>query len=183
MGIIFAVSSIFMMIAFGIGDGMIPIISYNYGAKNPERIRETIFSAMIVAIGISIVIFLLMGFFPAAIAGFFVGRSSPIIEPAATALRLFAVSVPFYSFQIIGSRYLQAINCAKSAILSVILRQLVIFIPVIYLLTAEFGALGVWLAFPATDLAAAVITGIMIKVRSNGLKLTDESIILKQKRA
>ena len=179
MGIIFAVSTVFMMLTFGVGDGMIPIISFNLGAGKPERMRSTFKLAVAVVEAVSLLLLLLIELFPHLIAGLFLGKDSPIMPAAVTALRIFALSIPFYSFQIIGSRYLQAVHKPGQSTLSVMLRQLLFFIPAVFLLSSLFGTAGIWAAFPVTDCISALITYLLIRGVDIRLPIKGDSIILK----
>jgi Na+-driven multidrug efflux pump len=183
MGIVFAVSTIFMMTAFGIGDGMIPIVSFNLGAGNPDRMKQILRIAAISIEVLSLTLLLIIELIPAQIAGFFVGNSPEITAAAVTALRIFAISIPLYSFQIIGSRYLQAAHKPGKASLSVFLRQLIIFIPAVLALSALLGTNGIWIAFPITDLIAAAITWLLIHNQNQCMLEEDGNIMLEKKRA
>jgi len=163
MGIVFAVNMICLLVALGIGDGMQPIISFNHGAKATHRVNKTLIYAIFFVEIIAVLVLILVEVFPNIISGFFVNNNPDLSAVAVIALRIFAISIPFFSFQIIGVRYFQAIHQRRLATISAILRQLVIFIPAIYLMGKLFGLNGIWISFPISDFFAAMITVFMIK--------------------
>ena len=84
---------------------------------------------------------------------------------------VFAVT-PIAAVQIIGAAYFQAIGKAIPALLLTLTRQGFIFIPLLYILPQFFGELGIWMAFPISDVSATIITAIFLKRELNKLPST-----------
>ena len=160
MGIVFALISLFVMIAFGINGGVQPIVGYNYGAKQFIRVRQ----AAIFAIGAATVAFTL-GFavvqlFPRPLVLLFAGSSVELADMSTAALRRVLACMPLIGFQIVSSGYFQAVGKPKHAMLLSLSRQVLFLIPLLYILPVFAGLDGIWFAPAAADLLAAVVTAV-----------------------
>ncbi len=158
MGIIFSVNVIFMMTALGTGDGMQPIVSFNFGAKRPERSHKTLLYAMGMVGLTGIIGLIVLELFPNLIIGIFIDKNENIIHITRLALRIFALSIPFYMIQIVATRYFQALHKKKIAVFFAILRPVLLFVPIVYILNELFGLNGVWSSFVISDSLAVIIT-------------------------
>jgi putative MATE family efflux protein len=170
MGIVNRVTMLMLMPIFGISQGAQPIIGYNYGAQQYDRVFEAVKKAIYAASGISLVGFLLVQVFPYQIVGLF--NSNPqLIELGSRGLRIMLSMLPIIGFQVIAAQYFQAVGKAKYALLFTMSRQVLILIPMILLLPTIFGLTGIWLAGPAADVAAAVLTGAFLYWELRTLKV------------
>jgi Na+-driven multidrug efflux pump len=170
MGIVNRVTMLMLMPIFGISQGAQPIIGYNYGAQQYDRVFEAVKKAIYAASGISLVGFLLVQVFPYQIVGLF--NSNPqLIELGSRGLRIMLSMLPIIGFQVIAAQYFQAVGKAKYALLFTMSRQVLILIPMILLLPNFFGLTGIWLAGPAADVAAAVLTGAFLYWELRTLKV------------
>lgn len=167
MGIIYGVNIIFLMTAFGIGDGMQPIISFNYGAKKSDRTNKTLLYALGIGESLAILAIVIIELFPLQIAHIFIGNDAELTKIIEPALKIFALSIPFYMVQIIATRYFQAIHKQKLATFMALLRPLILFIPIVYLLNWFFGLNGIWFSFVVSDSIAALISFIFLKKSFN----------------
>ncbi|MGQ1784633.1 MATE family efflux transporter [Saccharicrinis sp. GN24d3] len=158
MGIIFSVNVVFMMIALGTGDGMQPIVSFNFGAKRPERSRKTLFYSMGLVGLTGIIGLIVLELFPNLIIGIFIDGNENVINVARIALRIFALSIPFYMVQIVATRYFQALHKKKIAVFFAILRPVLLFIPILYSLNWLWGLNGIWISFVISDSLASLIS-------------------------
>jgi putative MATE family efflux protein len=165
MGILFGVNVFFMMIALGTGDGMQPIVSFNFGAKLYHRSSKTLEFALKIVSAVAILGVLLLELFPTQIASLFIDSSDNhnVINITKLALQIFAISIPFYSVQIIVTRYFQALQKNKVATFLALLRPIVLFVPIAYLLNSCYGLIGIWMAFPLSDGLSALISLILVK--------------------
>ncbi|WP_299778938.1 MATE family efflux transporter [uncultured Formosa sp.] len=163
MGIIFGVNVFFMMTALGIGDGIQPIISFNLGAKKHLQNYKTLLYTMIIVASIGILGVILLELLPNKIISIFINKNEEIRSLAKTALRIFALSIPFYMVQIIATRYFQALHKNRIAIFFALLRPILLFIPIAYTLNWMFGLNGVWTSFVVTDSLAALVSIVFIK--------------------
>lgn len=163
MGIIFGVNVFFLMTALGIGDGIQPIISFNLGAKQHLRNYKTLRYTMTIVGAIGVLGVIILEIFPNLITSGFINKNENITNLAQTALRIFALSIPFYMLQIIATRYFQALHKKKIAIFFALLRPVLLFIPIAYSLSWMFGINGIWTSFVVSDCLSALISLFFIK--------------------
>ncbi len=162
LGVVFSIGSIVRMFSFGMAAGMQPIVGYNYGAKLSNRVRDTFFYASLSGFLITLLIVLAIWFFVKPISGLFSKGDDELIRLSSHALRIFLIMSPFATIHILGTRFFQSIGKGGYAIFLGLLRQMVIFIPALYMLSFFFDLEGVWLSGPFTDIAALAITGTLI---------------------
>ena len=142
--------------ALGIVQGMIPLIGYNYGAKDYGRIRKILKVSAVWAVSISLVVGALTYIFTAELFELFM-PGSPLIDDAVIAYWIADISIPVIAFQIIGSAFMQALGKARASFILALLRQFAI-IPVLAVIPYFWGLMGVWAAFPVADTITTVIT-------------------------
>ena len=142
----------------GVTQGFLPIAGYNYGAHKYTRVRESINKAIKYAGLLALVIFALIMTFPEAIVSVFT-QDEIILSETPSAMRWVFAAIPIIAIQLIGSAYFQAIGKATPALLLTLTRQGFFFIPLILILPAYFGELGVWISFPIADFLSTVVTG------------------------
>lgn len=145
----------------GVTQGFLPIAGYNYGAKQPERVRETINKAILYASILALVVFSLIMVFPQEIVSVFTNDKN-ILKETPIAMRWVFAAVPIIALQLIGSAYFQAIGKAMPAFLLTLTRQGFFFIPLILILPKYFGILGVWISFPLADVISTIVTGFFL---------------------
>lgn len=155
-GVYFKLQSFIFMPIFGMNNGMVPIVAYNYGARKRERIIHTVKLAIKYAIGMMLIGFLIFQFLPDKLLLMF-NASQDMIAIGVPALRLISISFLLAGFNIICSSVFQAMgNGVYSLIISVV-RQLVLLVPVAYVLS-QMGVLNrIWLAFPIAEVGAALL--------------------------
>lgn len=163
MGIIFSVNIIFLMTALGTGDGMQPLISFNVGAKRPDRNKKTVLYAAGIVSLTGLFGLILIELFPDLIINLFIKDNEEITRIAKTALRIFAISIPFYMVQIVLTRYFQALQSNKIATFLALLRSILLFVPIVYCLNGIWGLNGIWISFVVSDVIATFISFILIK--------------------
>jgi len=161
MGIINRVSLLMLMPLFGIGQGMAPIVGYNYGARNYGRVKETVKKAAFVATAVSATGFILIEGLDTYIIRLFTSEPE-LIRLGAAGLRLYLLMLPIIGFQIIGSMFFQAIGKPVQSLLLSMSRQILILIPLLFILPRFIGLDGVWLAGPAADLGSTALTGVLL---------------------
>jgi len=163
MGIIFGINVFFMMTALGTGDGMQPVVSYNFGAKHYDRALKTFKYAIIVVSLVAFFGVVILELFPSQLIAVFIDDDDNIEKITKIAIRIFALSIPFYMVQIVMTRYFQALQQNKIATISALLRP-VLFVPIAYALNAFYGLIGIWIAFVVSDFIAALISFIFLKI-------------------
>jgi putative MATE family efflux protein len=156
-GIINALGNLFVMIAIGVNQGMQPIAGYNYGAGNFGRAIRTHRLAVGAAVGITTCGFLLGELFPKMVASAFT-TDAELISQAVRGMRLSFLMFPVVGFQMVTSSFFQSIGKARISILLSLSRQLLFLIPFLIVLPLFWGLNGAWLAGPASDLSATIVT-------------------------
>jgi Na+-driven multidrug efflux pump len=142
---------------YGITQGFLPIAGFNYGAEHYKRVRETIMTAIKYGILLAAIVFIFLMLFPDAITRLFT-QDPNVLEETPPAMRWVFAATPIIGIQLIGAAYFQAIGKAVPALLLTLARQGFLFIPLILILPKFYGELGVWMAFPISDVLATLVT-------------------------
>jgi len=166
VGAIGIINSAAMMIVFcviAINMAAQPIVGFNYGAKQFQRVKNTLKIAIIAATAITTAGFAAAQMFPDAIIGLF-NRSDPrLLEIGVRGMRILLAAFPVVGFQVVSSNFFQAIGKARMAMLLNMLRQVILLIPLLLLLPLVLKIDGVWLSGPVADVSAAAITALAIR--------------------
>ncbi len=149
-GAYYKLQSFIFMPVFGLNNGMVPIIAYNYGAKKPDRMKKTITLAIIYAMSIMLIGLLAFTFIPHILLGFF-NTSTTLGVPA---FRAISLSFIFAGFCIITGSVLQAVGNGFLSMCTSIVRQLVVLLPAAYLLSLTGNVNLVWFSFPIAEIAS-----------------------------
>ncbi|MGI8316496.1 MATE family efflux transporter [Halobacillus mangrovi] len=160
-GIVQKLSMFTIMPMIGVLQGMQPIIGYNYGAKQYDRLKETILLGMKVVTIISAGIFILMMAFPEGLMQIFTGDEATI-ETGAHAMRIMFALAILIGAQVVSGGLYQALGMAKPALILSMARQVVFLIPLVLILPHFFGVTGVWLAFPISDLLSFILSVVFL---------------------
>lgn len=161
-GIYFKLQSFVFMPIFGLNNGMVPIIAYNYGAGNKKRILDTIKFSMCIAIGIMLVGFLIFQCFTPQLLMMF-DASEQMLAIGVPALRLISLSFIFAGFCIISSSVFQALGNGVYSLIVSAARQLVCILPLAYFFAHTFGLSAVWYAFPLAELISVAGSTILLR--------------------
>ena len=145
----------------GITQGFLPIAGYNYGAKNFDRVRKVINTALLYATVLASIIFSLIMVFTEAFVTIFTNDPN-VLAQTPEAMRWVFAATPIIGIQLIGAAYFQAIGKALPALLLTLTRQGFFLIPLIFILPPYFDVFGVWLAFPIGEAIATVITAFFL---------------------
>ncbi len=150
-GIYFKLQSFIFMPVFGLNNGMVPIIAYNYGARNKDRILQTMKLAVLIATGFMLCGLAVAELFPAQLLGIF-EASEEMLAIGVPALRIICTSFVFAGFGIVCGSVFQALGHGVLSMISSIVRQLVVLLPAAWLLSLTGKLNLVWLAFPIAEL-------------------------------
>ena len=161
MGIITSIAMLIFMPIFGIGQGSQPILGYNYGARNYERVKQTLKLTVIAATGVMSLGFLMVEFFPIALMSLF-STDPELIRIGANGMRIYLVMLPIIGFQVTVVGYFQATGKPRKSLFLSLSRQLIFLVPMIWILPRFFGLRGVWLASPVADFASAAVTALWL---------------------
>ncbi len=165
MAVINSVAMMVMMPVFGINQGSQPIIGFNYGAKNYDRVKETLKYAIIGATLITSFGFVLTQFFPIALYKLFISANDNLAEISAIGIpgmRIYLMMFPIIGFQVVSSNYFQATGKPKHSMFLSLSRQVLVLIPALLILPNFYDLKGVWMAGPIADSIASVLTAIFV---------------------
>ncbi|SDE15992.1 MATE family efflux transporter [Sporomusa acidovorans] len=176
IGVINRVGMLILMPIFGISQGVQPILGYNYGAKNYDRVKEVMKLGIYAATVVSIIGFAITQLFSTQIIRLF-NDNTDLIAMGANGLKIFTLVLPIVGFQIIGANYFQAAGKAGYAIFLSMSRQVIILIPAIIILPRIFGLDGVWLAMPVSDVVSSILTAayLWLELRKLSPKLLENN--------
>lgn len=161
-GAYFKIQSFVFMPVFGLNNGMVPIISYNYGAARLDRVKKTIRLTMTTAVSIMLAGFLAFQLFPAGLLALF-DASPDMVAIGVPALRIISLSFLLAGFCIIAGSVCQAIGSPLYALISAVCRQLVVLLPAAWLL-AKTGRLElVWWSFPIAEIASFLLSALFLR--------------------
>ena len=161
-GAYFKLQSFIFMPVFGLNNGMVPIVAYNYGAKKPDRVKRTIKLAILSAIAIMAVGLAIFELFPGFLLAFF-DASENMLAIGTPALRIIALAFVFAGFCIIAGSVFQAIGNPFYSLIVSVCRQLVVLLPVAWLLSQTGNLTLVWLAFPIAELMSLTLSIIFLR--------------------
>ncbi|MFV0363752.1 MAG: MATE family efflux transporter [Suipraeoptans sp.] len=157
LGIYFRLQSFIFMPVFGLNNGMVPIIAYNYGARNPKRITATIKLSISIAISIMLIGLLVFQLFTAPILTHMFNASESMLEIGVPALKIISISFIFAGFSITTISVFQALGNGVYSLIVSIVRQLVFLLPIAYLFAKIFGLTHVWWAVPIAEISSLTL--------------------------
>ena len=156
-GVYFKLQSFVFMPVFGLNNGMVPIIAYNYGAQKPERIHKTIRLGMAYAVAIMAVGLLVFQLIPKQLLLMF-DASDAMLGIGAPALRIMSLAFVFAGVGIASSSACQAFGYSVYSMLISIARQIVVLIPAAYLLSLTGVLRSIWFAFPIAEIVSLILS-------------------------
>ena len=153
----------------GVTQGSQPIISYNYGAKNPERIKETFKYLLITTVSYSFIFWLFLMAFPGLFASIFT-KDAAIIEMATWGIRVYMAGAFILGAQIACQQTFIALGNAKTSLFLALLRKIFLLIPLIYILPRFMSnqLLGVFISEPIADVIAGLTTITLFTISFKG---------------
>ena len=160
-GVYFKLQSFVFMPVFGLNNGMVPIVSYNYGAKRPDRITQTIRLSAIYAVAIMAAGVVVVQLIPDKLLLLF-DASEQMLTIGVPALRIISTCFVFAGFSIVCSSVFQALGNSIFSMIMSITRQLAVLLPAAYILAHAFGLHAVWYAFPIAEFASLALSIIML---------------------
>ena len=156
-GVYFKLQSFVFMPLFGMNNGVIPIIAYNYGAGNRRRMMKTVKLAACVALGFMLLGLLLMQLIPDVLLSLFI-KEAAVVELGCTALRIISTSFLFAGVCIVLGSVFQALGRGSYSMLVSIARQLLVLVPVAYLLARSGDLNLIWWSYPIAEVVSLTVT-------------------------
>ncbi|MCQ2453045.1 MAG: MATE family efflux transporter [Clostridia bacterium] len=161
-GAYYKIQSIIFMPIFGMNNALVPIVSYNFGARKKERVRRAARLCILIAISIMSVGTLLFELIPDVLLGLF-SPSEEMLAVGRTALRVIGVHFPVAGFCIVSGSVCQALGKPIYSMITSIMRQLVVLLPAAYLLSLTGHVEAVWWAFPIAAVVSAIFSTIFYR--------------------
>ena len=164
-GIYFRLQSFAVMPVVGINNGMVPIISYNYGARRRDRVVKTIKYSIFFALSITIGCLIIFQLIPETLISLFAteGQSNTeLVEMGVTALRIISLNFIFAGFCIVSSSVFQALGNGILSLIVSVARQLVVLVPAAYLLSLSGKVEMIWWAFPIAECMSVVCCAVFL---------------------
>lgn len=161
-GVYFKLQSFVFMPVFGLNNGMVPIVAYNYGAKNEERVTKTIKLSTVYAMGIMLVGFLIFQAFPKQLLCLF-NASEDMLRIGIPALRIISINFIFAGFCVIASSVFQALENGMLSLVVSAVRQLIAILPLAFIFGQVFGVNAIWFAFPVSEIIAVILSAMFMK--------------------
>ena len=168
MTILSSVMQFAMLPLQGMGQGAQPIMSYNYGAKNIARVKQTFLMLAKINLAFSVFIWLMVMLFPTGFAALFTSDAE-LIAFTGTALRVYMGGTAIFGIQMACQAAFNALGQAGSSIVVAVVRKFVLLIPIIYIMPAVFTAdrtMAVYMAEPVADVLAVTFTAVLFAVKS-----------------
>lgn len=160
-GVYFKMQSFIVMPLFGLNNGMVPIIAYNYGARKPERITKVIKMAMVAAISIMLVGFAAAQLCPGLLLSIF-NAGPDMLALGEVALRIISFHFIVVGFNIVASAAFQALGRGVMALLVSLVRQLFVLVPAAWLLSLSGNVNLIWWSFPIAEAASLVMCSLFL---------------------
>jgi putative MATE family efflux protein len=173
LGIIQALTMLILLPVIGINQGMQPILGFNYGAGNYQRVKKTVGLALLSGTYITTIGFILLMLFQRQLFSLFAGNNPELVKAGAFGMRLFLLALPLSSLQRI--EYFEAIGSAKISLFLSLVKQLMFQIPLLFILPHFYKLKGVWLTGSVSDLFSSLLSAVFLTVAL--YKLKDKSRI------
>ena len=166
MTILLSIMQFSMLPLVGLTQGAQPIISYNFGARNAQRVKEAFLMLLKCSVAFSTVLWLLVILFPQIFAGIFTSDQK-LIGFTTSAMRIYFAASLIFGVQLACQQTFIAIGNAKTSLFLAVLRKIILLIPLIYILPLVFTnqTTAVYLAEPVADIIAVSVTGTMFAVQ------------------
>lgn len=169
-GVYFKLQSFIFMPVFGLNNGMVPIIGFNYGARKPDRLMATMRLATRYAVGLMLVGMVVFWTLTPQLLAIF-NASETMLEIGIPALRLISLSFLFAGVNIIRISTMQALGHGVFSLVISVLRQLGVLLPAAFIFSHIWGLSATWMAFPLAEIVALGITMFLwSKVYRNEIK-------------
>ncbi|OLS01509.1 MATE family efflux transporter [Tissierella creatinophila] len=160
IGIYFKLQSFVFMPIFGLNQGYMPIVGYNYGFNKPDRMKEAIKYGLLTAFVITTFGFLLFQFIPVTLVSLF-NDDPKLIKLGVHALKTISLAFPIIGIAIVASTTFQAVGRGFISLIISFLRQIIILLPAAYVLGKVGGLDYIWYAFPISELISGVVLAIL----------------------
>lgn len=175
VGIFFSLDSLLFLPVIGIGEGVQPLIGYNFGSGDHSRVIHAVKLALLWAFAFFSLSFCIIMFFPGQLVSLFNRESFELMEMTVRGMRISYLCLPLLSVTIITGFTLQSLGKARASLLLNLCRQVVFWIPFIIILPVFLGLDGVWMSFPISDALGSILASFILWKQIRGLGSVNES--------
>jgi putative MATE family efflux protein len=168
-GIVNRVSFVFVMIVLGLNQGMQPIVGYNFGARQYNRVTGALKLTIIIATAIMTLGFLAAEIFPRAICMIFT-TDEELIQHAVKGMRIVFMCFPIVGFQIVTGNFFQSVGMAGKSVFLSLTRQLLFLLPGLLILPHFLGTNGIWISMPVSDALSSFVAFVILYTQMKKFK-------------
>jgi putative MATE family efflux protein len=168
-GIVNRVSFVFVMIVLGLNQGMQPIVGYNFGARQYNRVTGALKLTIIIATAIMTLGFLAAEIFPRAICMIFT-TDEELIQHAVKGMRIVFMCFPIVGFQIVTGNFFQSVGMAGKSVFLSLTRQLLFLLPGLLILPHFLGTNGIWISMPVSDALSSFVAFVILYTQMKNFK-------------
>lgn len=161
-GAYFKLQSFLFMPIFGLNNGVIPVLAFNYGARRKDRIDEALRFSMTLAVTIMLIGTVVMETIPGTLLSLF-NASEEMLKVGIPALRIIGIHFPLAGASIVMGSIFQAFSRSIYSLFISVTRQLLVLVPAAFLLSKLVGLDGVWFAFPVAEVASLIASVIFFR--------------------
>lgn len=161
-GVYFKLNSFVFMPVFGLNNGMVPVIAYNYGARNKKRIMDTVKLSVALAVCMMLIGLTLFMVIPGPLLSLF-EASEEMLRIGIPALRIIGLSFAFAGYCIVIGSVFQALGNGIYSMLVSFIRQLIVLLPTAYVLARTVGLEGIWWSFPIAEIFSVAVTTLLLR--------------------
>ncbi|GAI41085.1 unnamed protein product, partial [marine sediment metagenome] len=181
VGILHRVTMFVFMPLFGVVQGMQPIIGFNYGAKKYERVKETLKITILVTTVMATLGWCFIELFPSLVFNIFTSESE-IIEKGVPIIRVVISMIPLIGIQIVAAALFQSLGKAVPSLILSLLRQVLLFIPLVIILPRVFGLglMGIWISYPIADVLSVILTVFYLRHELKKMNLWFDSSVVRE---
>ena len=162
-GVYFKLQSFIFMPIFGLTNGLIPIVAYNYGARNKQRIVQTMKLSVVISVSIMVIGTLIFQTIPEFLLRNLFDASDHMIEIGVPALRIISLSFIIAGFCIVFGSVFQALGNGVYSLIVSVSRQLLTILPLAYIFAKFFGLHMVWWSMPLAELVSLTVSSILLR--------------------
>jgi len=157
MGVLVRVGRFVLMPCLGLGQGMLPLIGYNFGAERKSRVGELIFKTGLAGISWTAFCWLIIMLFPEQVMSAF-NAEPEFLQEGSRAVRIYGMAYLILGIQMLPGFFFQGIGRGLPASVLTLARNIFILLPLVLLLPRFIGVTGIWISFPITDIISFVIS-------------------------
>ncbi len=178
MGVINSFYLFVMMVNVGLGQGIQPLIGFNYGHKSYDRVRTILNRALLIATGISLLAFIPIFVMPDSLVSLFSDGDMSFVKLTSRGMMLFLMGLPLLGFNTVGSGYFQSVGKAKQAGILFFMKQIVLYIGCIIVLPVFFELDGVFLSGAVSEFLLFVVLVLFLSREMSSLKFMERDVKL-----